>query len=101
MDGVQWTCFGVPWTCPWCPIIGINVHGAPSSEKVYIFKSRYPLNEEFCIQIDFFIFHFTIKNRLIDTGRLYSMPVDMCIVPHPHVHGAPSSGHHGHLLDFF
>ena len=29
------------------------------------------------------------------------MPVDMSIVPHPHVHGAPSSGHHGHLPDFF
>ena len=49
----------------------------------------------------FFIFHFTIKNGLIDTGSPYNMPVDMSIVPHPHVHGAPSSGHHGHLLDFF
>ena len=29
------------------------------------------------------------------------MPVDMSIVPHPHVHHAPSSGHHGHLPDFF
>ena len=49
----------------------------------------------------FFIFHFTIKNVLIDTGSLSNMPIDMSIVPHPHVHGAPSSGHHGHLLIFF
>ena len=48
----------------------------------------------------FFIFHFTIKNGLIDTGSPYNMPVDISIVPHPHVHGAPSSGHHGHLLYF-
>ena len=48
----------------------------------------------------FFIFHSTIKNGLIDTGSPYNMPVDMSIVPHPHVHDAPSSGHHGHLFDF-
>ena len=31
------------------------------------------------------------------------MPVHMSIgiVPHPHVHRAPSSEHHGHLPDFF
>ena len=31
------------------------------------------------------------------------MPVDMPIVglPHPYVHRALSSGHHGHLPDFF
>ena len=28
------------------------------------------------------MFHFTIKNGLIDTGRSYNMPVDMSIVPH-------------------
>ena len=33
-------------------------------------------------------FHFTIKNVLIDTGSPSNMPVD--IVPHLHVHGAPS-----------
>ena len=49
----------------------------------------------------FFIFHFTIKNGLTDIGSSYNMLVDMSIVPHPHVHGVPSSGHHGHLLDFF
>ena len=48
---------------------------------------------------NFFIIHFTIKNVLIDTGSPSNIPVD--IVPHPHVHGAPSSGHHGHCLDFF
>ena len=37
----------------------------------------------------FFIFYFTIKNVLIDTGSPSNMPVDMSIVPHPHVHGAP------------
>ena len=35
----------------------------------------------------FFIFHFTIKNELIDTGSSYSMPVDMSIVPHPRARG--------------
>ena len=38
---------------------------------------------------------------LIETRSPYNMPVDMSIVPHPHVYGAPSSGHHRHLLDFF
>ena len=40
----------------------------------------------------FFIFHFTIKNGLIDTGSPYNMPVDMFIVRHPHVHGARARG---------
>ena len=30
-----------------------------------------------------------------DTGSPYNMPVDMSIVPHPHVHGAQSSGRYG------
>ena len=33
----------------------------------------------------FSIFHFTIKNVLIDTRSPSNMPVDMSIVPHPHV----------------
>ena len=32
-----------------------------------------------------FIFHFTIKNVLIDRLIPSNMPVDMSIVPHPHV----------------
>ena len=57
----------------------------------------------------FIIFHFTIKNVLIDTVSPSSMLVDMSIVP-PFlcgaptpicgVHGAPSSGHHGYLPNF-
>ena len=27
-------CPMVSWTCPWCPNIDINVHGAPSSEYI-------------------------------------------------------------------
>ena len=49
----------------------------------------------------FFIFHFTIKNVLIDTGSPSNMPVDMSILPNPHVHGAPSSEHHGFFLNWF
>ena len=97
MDGVQWTCLG-----PWCPIIGINGHGAPSSEKkIFFFISLPPKMKMSPFKYYFFIFHFTIKNVLIDRGSPSNMPVDMSIVPRPHVHGAPSSGHHGHFLDFF
>ena len=98
MDGVQWTCYGEPWTCPWCPIIGINVHGAPFSENIYFLNSLSLIWRFLQLNI---IFYFTIKNVLIDTGSPSNMPVDMSIVPHPHVHGASSSGHHGHLLTFF
>ena len=24
-----------PWTCPWCPSIGINVHCVPSKDNIY------------------------------------------------------------------
>ena len=84
-----WGTMGMFWGT--MPIIGIDVHGAPSKWKIYIFKDHYPQN----------ILHFTIKNVLIDTGSPSDMPVDMFIVLHPHVHGAPSLGHHGHFLDFF
>ena len=85
----------------WCPIIGIHVHGAQSSEKAIFFNIATPKMKISTFKYYFFIFHFTIKNGLIDTGSSYNMPVDMSIVPHPHVHGPPSSDHHAHLLDFF
>ena len=95
MDGVQWTCF---------------VHGAPllalmsmvpRLQRKYIFGNlATPKMKNSAFKYYFFIFHFTIKNGLIDTGSPYNMPVDMSIVSHPHVHGAPNLGHHGHLLDF-
>ena len=90
MDGVQWTCFGAPWTWPRCPIIGIHVHGAPTSEKAFFFNIATPKMKISTFKYYFFIFYFTIKNGLTDTGSSYNMPVDMSIVPHPHVHGAPS-----------
>ena len=43
----------------------------------------------FTIKYYFFIFYPTIKSVLIDKGSLSNMPVDMFIVSHPHVHGAP------------
>ena len=46
------------------------------------------------------MFHGTIINVLINTGSPYICSLEMSIVPHPSVHGAPSSGHNGHLLDF-
>ena len=40
---------GAPWTgyhghvpSPWCSIIAMNVHGAPSSENIYFVKFHYP-----------------------------------------------------------
>ena len=53
------------------------------------------------IKYYFSIFHGTINNVLIDIGSPSTCSVDMSIVPHPSVHGTPSSGHHGHLLDFY
>ena len=88
--------------CPWFTIVGINVHGAPSSDNIYIFFNfTIPKMKISTIKNYFFIFYFTIKSVLIDKGSPPNMPVDLSIVPHPHVHGAPSSGHHRHLLDFF
>ena len=106
MDGVQWTCFGAPRTRPWHHG---RVHGAPLlafmsmvprlQRKLIFLNIATPKMKIFTFKYYFFIFHFTNKNRLIDTGSSYNMPVDLFIVPHPHVHGAPRSGHHGHLLD--
>ena len=45
----------------------------------------------------YFNSHGTINNVLIDKGCPLHM-LSRHIVPHPSVHGAPRSGHHGHLL---
>ena len=68
----------------------MNVHGAPSSENIYFILQ---LNIHCCM------FHGTIINVLIDTGSPNTCSLFMYIVPHPSIHGAPSSGLYGHLLD--
>ena len=88
-----------------------HVHGAPiltimsmvpRLQNIYLFLNcTIPKMKISTNKYHFFIFHFTIKNVLIDTGSPSNMHVDMSIVPHPHVHRAPSSGHHGHLPVFF
>ena len=94
MDGVQWAWFRAP-----CPLLAL-MSTVPRPHGKYIFlKITTPKMKISTFKYHFFIFHFTIKNVLIDTGSPSDMPVDMFIVPH--VHGAPSLGHHGHFLDFF
>ena len=90
---------------------GTMDHGAPLlalmstvprlQRKYIFFNLATPKMKNSAFKYHFYIFHFTIENGLIDTGSPYNMPVDMYIVPHPHVHDAPSSVHHGHLLAFF
>ena len=43
------------------PIIGINVHGAPFSENIYIFNFTIPKMKISTIKYYFFIFNSTIK----------------------------------------
>ena len=97
-----------PWTGYNGHVLGHHgrIHGAPllalmsmvpRLQRKYIFLNlATPKIKNSAFKYYFFIFLFTIKNGLIDTGSPYNMPVDMSIVPHPHV----LSGHHGHLLDF-
>ena len=101
MDGVKWTCLGHHGRVHGAPLLAL-MSMVPRLQRKYIFFNlATPKMKNSAFKYYFYIFHFTIENGLIDTGSPYNMPVDMSIVPHPHVHGAPSSGHHGHLLDFF
>ena len=78
-----------------------NVHGAPLLESmsmvprpqaIYIFFNfTIPKMTISTIKDSFFLFLSAIKIVLIDKGSPSNMPVDMSIVPHPHVHSAPSS----------
>ena len=77
--------------------VSILVHGAlllalmsmvPRLQRKYIyFNIATPKMTNSAIKYYFFIFHFTIKNGLIDTENPYNMPVDMSIVPHPRARG--------------
>ena len=78
------------------------VSTVPHLRKIYIFLNATITKIRIStIKYLVFICHGTINNVFIDTGSPSTCSVDMSIVPHPSVHGAPSSGHHGHLLDFF
>ena len=60
----------------------------PRPKRKYIFFNlTTPEMKISTLKYYFFIFHFTIKNVLIDTGSPSNMPVDMSIVPHPRARG--------------